>query len=168
MSETEQSPNFPKTQEELDRIIQERVASKNRRIQELEADLSKVSSERDAARSDVAARDESIQALEKDKGALSREVLVTRVAHEKGVPARWLSGEDEDSLRSSADDWLSDARGVGGATNEPPGDPGGTGDGATTEPPHEPVPSAGTGGEKPPRPSYDEVKQRAYERAKNL
>lgn len=28
------------------------------------------------------------------------------------------------------------------------------------------VPSAGTGGEKPPRPSYDEVKQKAYEMAK--
>ena len=163
MSENDQNPNFPKTQDELDRIIQDRVASKNRRIQELEADLSRVSSERDAANALVTERDGTIQALEVDKASLTRQVLVTKVAHEKGVPARWLSGEDENALNASADEWLADARGVGGERSTEPEPPSDDDSGAA---PRGHVPSAGTGSEKPPRASYDELKQRAYENAR--
>lgn len=162
------SENFPKTQEELDRIIQRAQASKLNRIRELEAEVTQLSGARDAAIAQVAERDAQVADLTADLGKKERELLVAKVAHEKKVPARWLTGDSEEELVAAADEWLADASSVAGGSVGAPKE-------TAVEGVQEPedgvqkrghVPSAGTGGEKPPRPSYDEVKQKAYEQAK--
>lgn len=162
--------NFPKTQEELDRVIRSAQASKLSRIRELEAEVAEATKARDSAVAQVAERDTQIADLSSAVGKKDRELLVTKVAHEKKVPARWLTGDSEDELVAAADEWLKDASSVAGGSAgapkdkpvEPKDDPESADDVQTRG--H--VPSAGTGGEKPPRPSYDEVKQKAYEMAK--
>lgn len=165
------SENFPKTQEELDRVIRSAQASKLSRIRELEAELADAAKARDSVTSQLAEREKTIADLEGAVGKRDRELLVTKVAHDKKVPARWLTGDSEDELVAAADEWLKDASTLAGGSAGAPKDAPAGGEQEAAEGSQEVqvrghVPSAGTGGEKPPRPSYDEVKQAAYEKAK--
>lgn len=171
MSDDVNPENFPKTQDELNAIIRAALAPKLNKITALEAEKASAISERDAFSASVAERDQRIEALTADVGKRDRELLVTKVAHEKKVPARWLTGDSEEDLVAAADEWLKDASSVAGGSAGAPKEP------VAPEVDPEPapaagvqarghVPSAGTGGEKPPRPSYDEVKQRAFEAEK--
>lgn len=171
MSDDVNPENFPKTQDELNAIIRAALAPKLNKITALEAEKASAISERDSFSASVAERDQRIEALTADVGKRDRELLVTKVAHEKRVPARWLTGDSEDELVAAADEWLKDASTVAGGSVGAPKETQPEGEQEATEGVQEVqtrghVPSAGTGGEKPPRPSYDEVKQAAYEKAK--
>lgn len=153
---------FPTTQAELDAIRDRALAPKLQRISELEDTVQTLISEKESAVAQVAEKDQQITALSTQIGEKDRALLVAEVAHAKGVPAKWLRGDDRAALEASADEWLADARGVGGGGEGDSG--GGTGDGGGAG---GYVGSAGTGDESPARPSFEEAKQRAYERAKN-
>lgn len=160
---------FPLSQQELDAIRDRALAPKLQRISELEATVETVTGERDAAASLVAKKDEQITALTTEVGKKDRELLVTTVAHAKGVPAKWLRGDDRAALEASADEWLADARGATGSAGDGGNGGeagGGTGDGDGTGGAGGYVGSAGTGDETPARPSFEERRQAAYERAK--
>lgn len=72
-----------------------------------------------------------------------REVLIGRIASEKKVPAKYLSGDTEEALIASADEFLADIQSI-----TPEGKPG-----------H--VPSTGTGDPKPEVSSLDTGRARA-------
>lgn len=165
----ELSDGFPLTQDELNKVIQDRLAPKLNRITELESQAKTLAGEKDAAVAAVAEKDQQIATLSTEVGKKGRALLVAEVAHAKGVPAKWLRGDDKAALEASADEWLADARGVtptgsGGGENNGGGTGGGDGAGGGAG---GYVGSAGTGDETPARPSFEEAKQRAYERAKN-
>jgi len=168
MSEDHVNPeNFPTNQDELNRIIQNALAPKLNKINALEAEKASALQERDQFKSTVAERDTEISGLKSTVGERERALLVTKVAHKKNVPAKYLSGESEEELEAAADEFLNDVRSLGGGK---PGEGDATAQGgeqgAQGQQPQGHVPSAGTGGEKPQRPTYDEVKQKAYEQAK--
>lgn len=75
--------------------------------------------------------------------AKDREVLASRVASAKGVPAKYLTGDTEEELVASADAFLEDIKGIA------PERPAGV------------VPSAGTGSPKPQAASLDTGRERA-------
>src|SRR5690625_4593895 len=145
---------FPTTQAELDAIRDRALAPKLQRISELEATVQTLTSEKEAIQFTRDERDKEFDELAAKYAEAERTLLVQQGADAKGVPAKWLRGDDKAALEASADEWLADARGV------VPG--AGSGDGAGGY-----VGSAGTGDESPARPSFEEAKQRAYERAKN-
>lgn len=158
------SENFPKTQDELNKVIQNALAPKLNKIRELEQERDSVASDRDAAKALVAERDQKIAGLEATVADRDRSILVSGVAASKGVPERWLSGDSVEELEASADAWLADAQTAYKPSSDPaPGDDPGEGNPAATR---TPTHSAGTGDEKPVRKSYDELKQEAYEKAK--
>lgn len=156
-TERELPGGFPTSQDELNRIISDRIGPKNGRISELEGQVNTLTTERDAAASQLAEKDQQITSLSSQVGEKERALLVSQVSHDKGVPAKWLHGDDRAALEQSADEWLNDARGISGSSEGEEGRQGG-GQGY--------VRSAGTGEEKPARPSYEETRKRAYERAK--
>lgn len=153
---------FPTTQAELDAIRDRALAPKLQRISELEGTVQTLISEKEAIQLTRDERDKEYDELAAKYAEAERTLLVQQVAHAKGVPAKWLRGDDRAALEASADEWLADARGVGGGGEGDSG--GGTGDGGGAG---GYVGSAGTGDESPARPSFEEAKQRAYERAKN-
>lgn len=157
--------NFPKTQDDLNKIIQNALAPKLNKINALEAEKTQITQERDSLTQQVSERDQKIAGLESTVGERDRTILVTEVAHAKKVPAKYLTGDSKEALEAAADEFLADVQnlggGQGGSSEKPP--EGGQGEGQNN---NGHVPSAGTGGEKPPRPTYDEVKQKAYEEAK--
>lgn len=159
---------FPTSQDELNRIISDRIGPKNSRISELEATVQTLTSEKETVAAQVAEKEQQITTLTTEVEKKGRALLVAEVAHAKGVPAKWLRGDDKAALEASADEWLADARGInpGAGSGDGGGEKngGGTGDGGGAG---GYVGSAGTGDETPARPSFEEAKQRAYERAKN-
>lgn len=163
-TERELPDGFPTTQKELDAIRDRALAPKLQRITELDGQVKTLISERDAATAQVAEKDQKIGQLETDLTGKSRELLVTTVANAKGVPAKWLRGDDQAALEASADEWLADAKGIVKPSGDGEGEgKGGTGNGGAGGY----VGSAGTGSEEPTRPSFEEAKQAAYERARN-
>lgn len=160
--------SLPETQEELDAIINRALAPKLSRISELEAEVGELTSERDEAVTNLGSANEQITTLQGDVQEGQRALLVKDVAHKKGVRERWLSGDTEEELIASADEYLADARATLGAgqitptgTVNPPA--GGSDPGAPGK--QEVVPSAGTGEETPAKPTYQERLQEAYEKA---
>lgn len=158
--------NFPEDQAALDRIIQKVKAPLTQKISALESEKSQAQQERDTFKQQVTDRDEKITGLESTVGEKDRLILVNQVAHDKKVPAKYLTGDSKEDLEAAADEFLNDVQSLTGASSQEqqPAEPG------NSEAPGNQangyVPSAGTGGEKPPRPTYDEIKQKAYEEAK--
>ena len=145
------------SQEDLDRIIEKRIARERAkyeaRLEDYEtvkAKAAKVDEIEEEKKSDLQRALDQIEALkaeaEQSKAAAAqaeRAVLVEKVAASKGVPAKYLSGDSEDELVASADAFLDDVS-------------------AIAKPPQSGyVPTAGTGD---PKASVDEV-QLAKERA---
>lgn len=145
------------SQEDLDRIIEKRIARERAkyeaRLEDYEtvkAKAAKVDEIEEEKKSDLQRALDQIEALkaeaEQSKAAAAqaeRAVLVEKVAASKGVPAKYLSGDSEDDLVASADAFLDDVSAI--AKPSPSGY----------------VPTAGTGD---PKASVDEV-QLAKERA---
>lgn len=161
---TPNSENFPKTQDELNKIIQNALAPKLNKINALESEKAQISQERDSLTQQVTERDQKVANLESTVGERDRTLLVTEVAHAKKVPAKYLTGDSKEALEASADEFLADVQSLGGSQNSGSESQHAEGAGSGQQQGH--VPSAGTGGEKPPRPTYDELKQKAYEDAK--
>lgn len=159
--------NFPESEEDLKRIIGKVLAPKLRKIAALEDERDSALQERDQFKSTVAERDTEISGLKSTVGERERALLVTKVAHKKNVPAKYLSGESEEELEAAADEFLNDVRSLGGG-KPGEGDPTAQGgeQGAQGQQQQGHVPSAGTGGEKPQRPTYDERKQAAFQAEK--
>ena len=141
------------SQEDLDRIIEKRLARERAKFadyEEVKAKAAKVDEIEEEKKSDLQRALDQIEALkaeaEQSKAAAAqaeRAVLVEKVAASKGVPAKYLSGDSEDDLVASADAFLDDVS-------------------AIAKPPQSGyVPTAGTGD---PKASVDEV-QLAKERA---
>lgn len=159
---------LPKTQEELDALINRVLAPKLSQITDLEGQVETLTSERDEAVTKVTAADDTITKLTGDVEASKRALLVKDVAHKKGVRERWLSGDTEEELIASADEYLADAKATLGV-QEPPNE-GGIGTVQEEPPALAPgsgvVPSAGTGDELPAKPTYQERLKEAYENAR--
>lgn len=79
---------------------------------------------------------------------------VAQVSDDYSVPASALRGSTLEEIEAHAEDLKSFMKAPDGNAGEIRNRQGY-------------VPSAGTGGERPPRPTYDEIKQRAYEEARN-
>ena len=141
------------SQEDLDRIIEKRLARERAKFadyEEVKAKAAKVDEIEEEKKSDLQRALDQIEALkaeaEQSKAAAAqaeRAVLVEKVAASKGVPAKYLSGDSEDDLVASADAFLDDISAIA--------KPAQSGY----------VPTAGTGD---PKASVDEV-QLAKERA---
>lgn len=151
--------NLPKTQQELDAILNRVLAPKLSKIAELEGQVTSLTSERDQATAQVTSASDEIAQLKSENAEGKRAMVVQRVASTKGVPEKYLSGDTEEDLAASADEYLNDARaalGVGAGGNENPPAPTSVNT----------VPSAGTGDESPAKPSYQERLKEAYEKAR--
>lgn len=160
--------SLPETQEELDAIINRALAPKLSRISELEGQVGTLTSERDDALNTVTTANERVSQLESDVEASNHRLLVKEVAHKKGVRERWLSGDTEEELTASADEYLADAKatlGVQGTGSNGQGGAPGDGAGSDQNPGSGVVPSSGTGDELPVKPSYKERLKEAYEKA---
>lgn len=128
------------SQDDLNRIVEARLARERAKFadyQELKAAADKLAAleDRDKSELDKAiARAEKAEreAAEKDAALAEkdREVLVQRVAAEKKVPAKWLSGATQEELEASADEWLADAQGVAPVSKPGVVPSAGTGDGS--------------------------------------
>ena len=111
------------SQEDLDRIIEKRIARERAkyeaRLEDYEtvkAKAAKVDEIEEEKKSDLQKALDQIEALkaeaEQAKTAASqaqRLALVEKVAASKGVPAKYLTGESEEDLVASADEFLEDA-----------------------------------------------------------
>lgn len=151
--------NLPKTQQELDALLNRVLAPKLSKITELEGQVTSLTAERDQATAQAASSADEIAQLQQENAASKRALVVQRVASTKGVPEKYLSGDTEEDLAASADEYLNDARaalGIGAGGSETPPSPSATNT----------VPSAGTGDESPAKPSYQERLKEAYEKAR--
>lgn len=146
----------PATQEELNQIIERRLARERKRYADYETLKEKAArydeaetagkSEAQKAAEELAAARAEIEALKQSKAQAERDKLAAEIARVKGVPAKYLRGDDEESLTQSADEFLADLNSI---RPEPVLD--------------NKVPGQGTGD---PSASVDETIQ-ARERAKN-
>jgi len=118
----------------------EALREKAKKLDELE-EQQKTEAEKLAEK--VAKAEARAAELEKSLAEKDRAVLVERVAAAKGVPARYLTGDTEDDLNKSADQFLEDIKPIAEAR------PAGI------------VPSAGTGDRKPSVSSVDDARARA-------
>lgn len=123
--------NGPQTQEEFDRIIQDRLArerSKFSDYEELKAKASELDELRDSEKSELERKDAEISSLrskvEELESATARaehEVLVAQVASEKGVPAHRIKGETREELEKDADAFLEEISGSRPKNSRVPG-----------------------------------------------
>ena len=98
------------TQEQVDRIVQERLARAKAQVppdyEEAKAKAAKYDEAQEAAKSELeraeerAARAEA--ALEEANARMAHEALVAKVSQETGVPVRLLHGSTEEELAASA------------------------------------------------------------------
>lgn len=147
----------PATQEELDRIVQKRLDRERRKheeelseLDELRAKASRLAELEEAGQTEL---EKAIARAEKAERAAAeaaelvakkdREVLISRVAAEKKVPAKYLSGDTEEELIAAADEFLADIQSI--TPDRKPGH----------------VPSTGTGDPKPEVSSLDTGRARA-------
>lgn len=152
--------NFPKSQDDLNKIIQNALAPKLNKINALEAEKTQITQERDSLTQQVSERDQKITDLESTVGERDRTILVTEVAHAKKVPAKYLTGDSKEALEAAADEFLADVAKLNTPSTE------GKASGASNQP-DEVVQSSGTGDETPAKPSYKERLEEAYTKARN-
>lgn len=129
---------------------EERSKAANAELEELRKRAAKLDEIEESQRTEaeklaekVAKAEARAAELEAQVKAKDREVLASRVAAEKKVPAKYLTGDTEEELMASADAFLEDIKGI--ATSRPEGV----------------VPSAGTGSPKPQAASLDTGRERA-------
>lgn len=158
--------NLPKSQDELNKIIDRVLAPKLSRLTELEGQVETLTAERDAAANKVTAAEERATQLETDVKVRDQALLVKEVSHKKGVREKWLSGETEEELMASADEYLADAKATLGVKTAASNDSQDHESASESEPgKSDVVPSAGTGDETPAKPTYQERLKEAYENA---
>ncbi|RBP66430.1 uncharacterized protein DUF4355 [Brevibacterium sanguinis] len=117
---TEAKPEFKpiESQDDLNRIVQERLARERAKYSdydEIKARAAKLDEIEAANQSDLEkaiaraeAAEKRAEEIERAKTEAERAVLVERIASTKGVPSRYLTGDTEEELKKSADEFLSD------------------------------------------------------------
>lgn len=96
----------PATQEELNRIIEARLARERAKFADYEDLKRKAARLEQIEREQMSEADRLRRELEEERALrlkVERESLVNRIAAEKGVPAHLLTGETEADLLASAD-----------------------------------------------------------------
>lgn len=99
----------PESQEELDRIIQARVArvsSKYADYEELQKAANRLKEIEEANKSESEKAQARAEAAEKRAADLELQVLRADVASEKGVPAKLLAGSTREELEAAADELI--------------------------------------------------------------
>lgn len=96
----------PATQDDLDRIVETRLARERAKYADYE-DLKRKAEELDRIQREQMSEADRLRAeLEEERRRrteVEREALRTRIAAEKGVPAKLLTGDTEEALIASAD-----------------------------------------------------------------
>ena len=108
-TESESQFKSPATQEELDRIIQARVArvsSKYADYEELQKAASRLKEIEEANKSESEKAQARAEAAERRASELELQVLRADVASEKGVPAKLLAGSTREELEAAADELI--------------------------------------------------------------
>ena len=98
--------NAPSSQEELDRIIEARLARERKRFQDyddLKARAAKLSEIEEANKTEAQKTAERLAELERQNAELATAKLRADVAIAKGVPAALLTGSTQEELEASAD-----------------------------------------------------------------
>lgn len=96
------------TQEDVDRIVRERLARERDKFKDYD-DLKAKASEADATKSDMDKVMEKLAAMEKQVADAERKALLTEVAAAKGLTpaqAKRLQGSTKEELEADADDLL--------------------------------------------------------------
>lgn len=95
------------TQEDLDRIIQARLARERKNLptdyDDLKAKAEKLAQIEEANKTEAEKAQERLDAAEKRAGELELRATKAEVAAAKGVPAELLSGSTQDELEAAAD-----------------------------------------------------------------
>lgn len=96
----------PSTQEELDQVIQARIARERNKFadyEDVKAKAARLDEIEQANKSETEKQEEIFKALQAENEALKLESLRSRVAADKGVPANLLSGTTEEEINAAAD-----------------------------------------------------------------
>ena len=103
----EESFKAPASQEELDRIIQARVARERKNIptdyEELKAKAQKFAEWEEANKTEVQKSADRLAAAEKRATELEAKAIRAEVAAAKGVPSALLTGSTQEELEAAAD-----------------------------------------------------------------
>ena len=103
----EETFKAPASQEELDRIIQARVARERKNIptdyEELKAKAQKFAEWEEANKTEVQKTADRLAAAEKRATELEAKALRSEVAAAKGVPSALLTGSTQEELEAAAD-----------------------------------------------------------------
>ncbi len=109
-TETETQFKAPATQEELDRIIQARLARERKNIptdyEDLKAKAAKLAEIEAANQTEAEKAQARLEAAEKRATELEAQALRAEVANEKGVPAKLLAGGTREELEAAADELI--------------------------------------------------------------
>lgn len=135
------------------RTWEERAKASNAELEELRKRAAKLDELEEAQKTAEQKQAEELEQLrtraaelEQTLARKDRDILAQRIAADKGVPVKYLTGDTEEEIVASADEFLNDVQ-----TIAPP-KPSGY------------VPSQGTGDPTPPTSSLDEVRERANKR----
>jgi hypothetical protein len=106
-TESESQFKAPASQEELDRIIQARVARERKNIptdyEELKAKAQKFAEWEEANKTEAQRTAERLAEIERENAELKSGKLRAEVANAKGVPAALLTGSTAEELEAAAD-----------------------------------------------------------------
>lgn len=94
------------SQEELDQIIQARIARERNKFadyDDIKAKAERLDEIEEANKSEIEKKEELLKALQVENETLKLEALRSRVAAEKGVPANLLNGTTEEEINAAAD-----------------------------------------------------------------
>lgn len=109
-TETESQFKAPASQEDLDRIIQARIARERKNIptdyEDLKAKAAKLDELEAANQSEAEKAQARAEAAEKRAAELEVQALRAEVANEKGVPAKLLAGATREELEAAADELI--------------------------------------------------------------
>lgn len=109
-TETENQFKAPATQEELDRIIQSRLARERKNIptdyEDLKAKAAKLAEIEAANQTEAEKAQARLEAAEKRAAELEIQALRGEVANEKGVPVKLLAGSTREDLEAAADELI--------------------------------------------------------------
>lgn len=112
----------PQSQDEFDRIIQDRVARERKKFadyDDLKARADRLTEIEDGQKSEVQRLNDTIEQLKTENDTLKsdiskkdRDALAAKIAHDKGVPVRYVTGDDEKSMKAAADLFLDDVKDI--------------------------------------------------------
>jgi hypothetical protein len=147
----------PEHQDAVNKVVQKRLARQKEQLSaqfgdydDVKAKAAKFDELQAASKSDVEKLTEKLQAEQTENQKLKdqladkdRQATASRIAQEKGVPVRYVTGEDEKAMIASADQFLEDTKDLG--TRRRPGV----------------VPTAGTGSTSKTASSLEAGRERA-------